>query len=114
MEETSGAEGEREEIGQILEGGSRSLFVQGVFLDLRFVASKIDEQAVLPAGGFPIAEDFGNVFVNYLTASFAFDDEPPVHKEIGIVFAQQGAAFIIELERRLWLDVKPELAETIS
>ena len=34
VEEKGGAESEREEIGQILEGGSRSLVVQDVFLDL--------------------------------------------------------------------------------
>jgi hypothetical protein len=61
-----------------------------------------------------MAEDLGNLFVNYLTDSFEFNDEPPVHKEIGIVFAQQRAVFIIDLERVLLLDVQPELAETMG
>ena len=77
VEEKGGAEGEREEIGQALDGGSRSLVGQDVFLDLEFVAAEIDEQAVLQAGGFQIAEDLGHVFVNYLTDSFEFDDERP-------------------------------------
>ena len=114
VEEKGGAEGEREEIGQALDGGSRSLVGQDVFLDLEFVAAEIDEQAVLQAGGFQIAEDLGHVFVNYLTDSFEFDDEPAVHKEVGIVFAQQGAVFIIDLERVLLLDGQAELAETMG
>ena len=53
----------RHQAGHVFNRGAPSLLVQDIFLNLEFVAAKINEEAMLHARGFQVTEDLGNVLI---------------------------------------------------
>jgi len=107
------AQGESEDARQILQSLRRALVVEDIFLDLEFVAAKVDEQAVLDPGRLKVTKNLGDVFVRDLADRFELDDKAVIHDEVGEVFAQQGTVFVINVERVLLLDFEPKLTQTM-
>ena len=87
---------------------------QGVLSDVEAVAAKVDEQAVLDAGGFQIADYLRHMLINDGFDGFEFDDEAVFDKEIGKVLADDGSIFVVNRDGMLLFHVEAELPKPVS
>jgi hypothetical protein len=87
---------------------------EGVFFDLENGGAKIDEQSVFAAGGTEIAEELSDVFVDQGFHGFEFDDERIRDEKIGVVFTENRAVFIEDVERVLLHDFEALFAKAMG
>ena len=84
-----------------------------VFLNLKFVAAKVDEQPVLDLGRLEVAENLRSVLVGQCTARFQFYDQAALDQQVGQILADECAVLVINFEWVLLFDFNASLAQPI-
>ncbi len=86
---------------------------QGVFADFKFPRAKIHQEAVLDPRRPQVAEHLGHMFVSESLGRLQLNDQAIVHQHIGVIIANQGAVFVIDLERVLLLDLQADFPQAM-
>ena len=75
--------------------------------NLKSIRAEVDEQSMLNPRRLQISEHLSHMLVGDRFGSLQLDDQAILHQQVGEVFADLRAIFVINLELVLLLHIKP-------